>query len=171
MSNELESWRIKELLRLTERDYDQTSEFIRSIVGTISTTRGWSVTVWLAVLGVAIDQSSAELAIFAGILLLPFVLLDAYHSWLYSEALKHARAIEKLSASYYSAVEMGEDDEDLILDFEEMVGSHKFGLYRNFKRFQLPEIRRARPTLVFRYFYPGLIVAAFIASGLIALFG
>jgi hypothetical protein len=170
MINELESWRTKELLRLVERDYDQTGEFIRSIVGTISTTRGWSVTVWLALLGVAINQSSPALAVLAAFVLLPFGLLDAYHSWLYSEALKHARSIERLSAAYYSAVEMGEDDEDLILDFEEMIGSHRFGLYRNFKRFQWPEIRRARPALVFQYFYPGLILSGFIAAGLISLF-
>jgi uncharacterized membrane protein len=171
MSNEMGSARIAELLRLVERDYDQTSEFIRSIVGTISTTRGWAVTVWLAVLGVAINQSSPPLAIFAGLLLLPFALLDAYHSWLYSEALKHARSIEKLSAAYYSAIEMGEDDEDLVLDFEGMIGSHRFGLYRNFRRFQMPEIKRARPTLVFRLFYPGLIASGFLAAGLLALFG
>lgn len=163
--------RTKELVRLIERDYDQTSEFIRSVIGTISTTRGWAVTVWLALLGVAIDHSSPGLAILASFILAPFGLLDAYHSWLYSEALNHARALEKLTTAYYTALEMGEDDEDVGLDFEEALGSHKFGLYRNFRRFQLPEIRAARPQLVFRYFYPGLLASALLIAVLLTIFG
>lgn len=162
--------RTKELVRLVERDYDQTSEFIRSVVGTTSTTRGWAVTVWLAVLGVAINQSSPALALLAAAILLPFGLLDAYHSWLYSEALDHARSLERTSAAYYSALEMGDDDPDLVLDFEERLSAHSFGLYRNFKRFQLPEIKAARPQLVFHYFYPGLLGAALLTAALLLLF-
>ena len=163
--------RVKELVRLIERDYDQTAEFIRSVVGTISTTRGWAVTVWLALIGVAIDHSSVGLALLAGFILAPFGLLDAYHSWLYSQALNHARALEKLTIAYYSAVELGEDDEDVSLDLEEALGSHKFGLYRNFRRFQLPEIRNARPQVVFRWFYPGLAASALLIAVIIAIFG
>jgi hypothetical protein len=162
--------RITELVRLVERDYDQTSEFIRSVVGTTSTTRGWGVTVWLALLGVAIDHSSPGLAALASFILLPFGLLDAYHSWLYSEALKHARALEQVSNAYFVAVEGGEDDEDLVFDFESIIGSHRFGLYRNFRCFQLPEIKAARPQLVFRYFYPGLILTGLVVAGLITFF-
>ena len=162
--------RIAELVRLVERDYDQTAEFIRSVVGTTSTTRGWAVTVWLALLGIAIDHDSVGLALLAGFVLLPFCLLDAYHSWLYSEALKHARALERLSTSYYEAVESGEDDQELIFDFEASLGSHRFGLYQNFRRFQLPEIKAARPQLVFRYFYPGLLIASLVTVCLIAIF-
>jgi hypothetical protein len=55
-------------------------------------------------------------------------------------------------------------------DFEASLGSHRFGLYHNFQRFQLPEIRAARPQLVFHYFYPGLLLASLVAVGLIAIF-
>lgn len=160
--------RTQELLRLLERDYDQTSEFIRSVVGTTSTTRGWAVTVWLAILGVAIQQSEPALAVLASAVLLPFGLLDAYHSWLYGQALHHARSVEQLTAAYYRAVESGDDDEDLWLDFETDLATHEFGLYGHFRRFQLPEIKAARPELVFRYFYPGLIGAGVIVAVLIA---
>jgi hypothetical protein len=163
--------RTTELVRLIERESDQASEFIRSVVGTTSTMRGWSVTAWLAVLGVAIDKGSAGLALLAGFVVLPFALLDLYHSWLYSEALNHVRALEKVSAAYFSMVELGEDDEDLELDFEAKVGAFKFGLYRNFKKFQLSEVRRARPGLVFRLFYPGLIIGAFAIAAAIAFCG
>jgi hypothetical protein len=167
----LSDQRTEEMVRLVERDYDQTSQFIRSVVSTISTMRGWAVTVWLALLGVAVESATPGLAALAGIVLLPFGLIDAYHSWLYSEALKHARALERLSAAHFSAVEMGEDDEELVFDFEAMLGSYKFGLYRNFRRFQLPELRAARPQLVFRFFYPGLLLGGIVAAGLLAILG
>lgn len=159
-----------ELIRLLERDYDQTSEFIRSIVGTTSTTRGWAVTVWLAVLGFAIQQSEAALALLGSFILAPFALLDAYHSWLYGQALRHVRGIESLAADYYRAVESGPDDETLWLDLDADLAAHRFGLYSHFRRFQLPEITSARPQLVFRYFYPGLFATGLVAALLIALF-
>lgn len=163
--------RTAELVRLLERDYDQTSEFIRSLVGTISTTRGWAVTVWLALLGVAVQQDCPGLAVLASVALIPFGLLDAYHSWLYSQALRHARALEQLSADYYRALERGDDDEELVLDFETGMAAHRFGLYSHFRRFSLPELRTARPRLVFQWFYPGLFCAAIGVAILIGLLG
>ena len=163
--------RMAELVRLLERDYDQTGEFIRSLVGTISTTRGWAVTVWLALLGVAVQQESPGLAVLASVALVPFGLLDAYHSWLYSQALRHARRLEQLSADYYRAVERGEDDEELLLDFQTGMAAHRFGLYSQFRRFSLPELRTARPQIVFQWFYPGLVCTAIGAAILIGLLG
>jgi hypothetical protein len=164
-----EEKRRAELVRLLERDYDQTSEFIRSIVGTTSTTRGWAVTVWLAVLGFAIQQNQVALALLGSLVLAPFWLLDAYHSWLYGQALRHARGLEELAAAYYRAVESGEDDEALWPDLDAELAAHRFGLYSHFRRFQLPEIVSARPQVVFRYFYPGLFLSGLIAALLIAL--
>lgn len=159
-----------ELIRLLERDYDQTSEFIRSIVGTTSTTRGWAVTVWLAVLGFSIQQSDAALALLGSFIIAPFALLDLYHSSLYGQALGHARGIEDLVAGYYRAVESGPDDEDLWLDLDVNLATHRFGLYSYFRPFQLLKINSARPQLVFRYFYPGMFATGLLASLLIALF-
>lgn len=163
--------RTAELVRLLERDYDHTAEFIRSLVGTISTTRGWAVTVWLALIGVAVQQDCPSLALVASVALVPFGLLDAYHSWLYGQALRHARGLEQLSADYYRVVERGGDDEDLGLDFEAGMAAHRFGLYSEFRRFSLIELRTARPRLVFRWFYPGLLCAALAVAVLIALLG
>lgn len=160
-----------ELIRLAERDYDQTSEFIRSVVGVTSTTRGWAVTVWLAVLGLSLQQHQAALAVLGSFVLLPFALLDAYHSWLYGQALRHARHIENLTAAYYRAIESGEDDEELWSDLDVDLASHRFGLYSHFRRFALPEIRAARPKLVFQWFYPGLCGAGLLAALLILIFG
>jgi hypothetical protein len=162
--------RIGELVRLLERDYDQTGEFIRSTVGTVSTARGWAVTAWLALLGFAIQQHSPGLAALAAVVLVPFCLLDAYHSWLYGQALRHARSLERLTADYYRAVERGEDDEDLTLDFETAMAAHRIGLYSHFRRFAAPELLSARPQLVFRVFYPGLFVAALLTVVALAVF-
>lgn len=163
--------RIGELVRLLERDYDQTGEFIRSVVGSISITRGWAVTVWLALLGIGIQQTNAAFAVLASAVLVPFGLLDGYYSWLYSQALHHARALESLTADYYGAIEHGDDDEELVLDFEARLGAHRFGLYSHLRRFSLPELRSARPRLVFQAFYPGLILGGIGAATLILVFG
>jgi len=160
--------RTAELVRLVERDYDQTTEFIRSVVGTTTTIRGWAITVWLAVIGVAIERGSWELSLFAVTALLPFAFLDAYHSWLYSQALRHARALEDLSAAYYRAVERGEDDEDILLDFEASLAAHTFGMYSHFRRFEIPELRAARPRAVFFAFYPGLATVGLTVVAVIA---
>jgi hypothetical protein len=160
-----------ELLRLVERDYDQTAEFITSVVGTTSTTRGWAVTVWLAVLGVGVQQKSWALALVASVAVLPFALLDAYFSWLYGQALKHARALESLSSSYFRAIEAGEDDPDLVADLDAEFAAHRFGLYSHFRRFSIPELRSVRPRLVFEWFYPGLVAVAALAALLLVLVG
>lgn len=162
--------RVTELVRLVERDYDQTTQFIRSLVGTISVTRGWAVTAWLAVVGVGVQQKNAAIAVLGTFVLFPFGLVDAYYSWLYGQALRHARELENLSAEYYTAIEQGEDDAELLLDFEANLGAHRFGLYSHFRRFSLPEIRSVRPVLVFRVFYPCLFAAGVVAAVLISLF-
>lgn len=69
------------------------------------------------------------------------------------------------------AVERGEDDEELLLDFETGMAAHRFGLYSHFRRFSLPELRTARPRLVFQWFYPGLVCAAIGVAIIIGLLG
>lgn len=125
---------------------------------------------WLAVLGVAIQQQSWALALLASVAVLPFSLLDAYYSWLYGQALRHGRALENLSAAYYRAIEAGDDDADLVADFESEAAAHRLGLYAHFRRFSIPELRSVRPKLVFQWFYPGLVAIAALAAILIALF-
>lgn len=157
------------LLSLVTRDYDQTAEFIRSIVGTSATTRGWAVTVWLAVLGVGIQQNNWGLALLAAVAMAPFVVLDSYQSWLYGRALRHARALEKLEALSYVVIESGEDDPDLLDDLDTELAANRFGLYRSFKRFSVKELLAARPVLVFRVFYPGLAIVAAATALIIGL--
>ena len=51
------------------------------------------------------------------------------------------------------------------------MAAHRLGLYSEFRRFSLIELRTARPRLVFRWFYPGLLCAALAVAVLIALLG
>ncbi len=160
--------RIAEMVRLLEWDYDQTSDFIRSVVGSTSIARGWGVTAWLTVLGVGVQQESWLLALLAATAVFPFALLDAYYSWLYGQALRHGRAIEQLISRYYRAVESGDDDPELIADFEVAAAVHRFGLYSHFRRFSIPELKASRPNVVFHWFYPALVLVALVVAAVIA---
>jgi hypothetical protein len=66
-------------------------------------------------------------------------------------------------------IESAEDDPDLAADLDAELAAHRFGLYRNFRRFSVREVHHARPRLVFMVFYPGLVAIAAAAALLIGL--
>lgn len=158
----------REQIRLVENEYAQSGEFIRGVVGTSATVRGWAVTVWLAVLGIAVDSDSWGLAALAVAVIIGFALIDGYHAWLYVEALSYARRLEQIMAAYYSALFRADDDEAALEDLYEELGGHRYGLYRGFKRFELRELRRARPTVFFQVLYPTLVIVAAAVAALLA---
>lgn len=148
--------RQKELLRLVELDYARTSKFIEGLVATGATLRGWAITIWLAVLGVAFDRNTWELAALAAIVILVFAVVDGYHAWLYREAFEHARSLERISSSYYKSLGRGADDPDAKLDLREELEAHRFGLYANLRRFAPRTLLHARPAVFFWFLYPFL---------------
>lgn len=156
----------RELLRLVELEYQQAGEFIRSVVATTATIRGWAVTTWLALLGFAIERESAELSLLAIPLAGLFWFLDSYHSWLYRDALRYARSLERISSSYYDFLSRGDVDDDLEADLAEELGAHRFGLYSNFRRFAWTHLRAARPRIILLWFYTALVVGAIAVAAL-----
>lgn len=48
--------RAQKMLDLVELDYNQTSEFVRGVLGTATTIRGWAITIWLALAGFSVQQ-------------------------------------------------------------------------------------------------------------------
>src|SRR5437868_1929488 len=66
-----------ELKRLIELEYERTSKFIDGVIATTATIRGWAVTIWLAVVGVAFDRSVWELGVLAAIVAAVFMVIDA----------------------------------------------------------------------------------------------
>jgi hypothetical protein len=155
-------------VRLVELEYERTAKFIDGVISTSVTVRGWAITIWLAVVGVALTSNAWELAILAALVVFVFAFIDAYHAWLYWEALRRANELERLAGAYYETLGRNAEDEDAEIDLRVRLESHRFGLYRNFKRFRLRDLRFARPPIFFRVFYPILILTAIGAAAWIA---
>jgi hypothetical protein len=162
----------KELVRLVELDYDRTSKFIDGVIGTSATIRGLLITAWIAVITLAFDTSHWTLAAVSFAVVVVFGLLDAYHAWLYDQALKHATALEKLSQEYHRVFPRGEDDpigeRDLRTDLE----GYTFGIFTNIPQFKWKEwwkeLRKVRPVIVFQLLYPALLAVSIVATVVLA---
>lgn len=156
----------RERVRLVEIDYDNTNDFIKSLLTTSSTSRGVGITIWLALLGFAVQQGVWELAGLAVVVAVVFWYVDGYHGWLYAEAAKHARATEKVTSRYYDALSRGEDSQKVMLDFREELRFHRFGLFMNLRSFRARDIMEARPRLFYAILYPSLVlIAALVVAG------
>jgi hypothetical protein len=90
MSDELPD-RQAQLIELIERDYDATRSLIDSVVSTSVQLRVIGMTLTVALLGFAVDRSSFPVAFCAIASTLLFAYLDAYHGWIYAQALARAR--------------------------------------------------------------------------------
>lgn len=160
----------KERVRLVEADLALTNDFLKGVLATGTGLRGSAITIWLALVGFAFQQPLAELGLLAAIVAVVFLVADGYHGWLYSEAAKHARALERTLSIYYDALSRSEDDEDALLDFRKELRVRRFGLFLNLKdRFRLTDIASARPQLAYRLVYPALVVIALATWALVGL--
>jgi hypothetical protein len=146
------------LMPLIDLEYDRTAKFIDGVTATAATIRGWAVTVWLALLGVAFDHSVWELGALAAILAAVFLVMDGYHAWLYGEAMLRVTALERLEGANYDVLGRRAGDPDAEADLRIELEGHRFGLYRNFTRFRFRDLRYVRPYVFFRVFYPFLAV-------------
>lgn len=158
-----------ELIELIKMDYETTRSLIDGVVRTALALRGVGLTLVLAVLTVAVDASSVALTVcaLAGVGL--FLYLDAYHGWLYAEALKRAHELEHLLALRYKELERGGIDDDVTFDLDVALASHRFGQYSNFPRFRFRLLTRARPKAVYAILYgclAALSVGAMVYSSL-----
>ena len=158
----------EKLAGLVNVEYERTAKFIDGVTSTTATIRGWAVTIWLAVLGVAFSQSVWELAALAAAVALTFFVIDGYHAWLYGEALARANELERLSGAYYDSFGRLAGDVDAETDLRIRLETHVFGLYRNFKRFRAKDLWYVRPWVFFRLFYPLLVTIGVGAALLIA---
>lgn len=156
--------RQKELIRLVELDYERTTRFVQSLVTTGTTLRGWAITLWVGAIGVSFTTHQGVLSLLAAAVIAVFGLVDAYHSWLYEQAMRHARRVERVSALYFASLSRGDDDPDLQEDAQTAIEGHQFGLYTTFRRFHWRDLWFVRPRPFFRYLYPALIGVAFVAA-------
>jgi hypothetical protein len=150
-----------ERIRLVEVDLEKTNDFVKGILATGAALRGSAITIWLALVGFAVQQDLAELGLLAAVVALIFLVADGYHGWLYTEASKHARALERILSIYYDALSRGEDDPQALTLFRRELRTHRFGLFLNLKNsFSPKDLWSARPVLFYRGLYPALIVIA-----------
>jgi hypothetical protein len=145
------------LAEFIDVEYERTAKFIDGVTSTTATIRGWAVTIWLAVIGVAFSQTIWELAALAAAVALTFLVIDGYHAWLYGEAIARANELERLSGAHYDSFGRLAGDSEAETDLRVRLETHTFGLYRNFKRFGLKDLWYVRPWVFFRLFYPLLI--------------
>ncbi len=168
MENELEgdaqSDSLEAVLKLIDLDYERTSAFIESIVGTGTTIRGWGVTLWLGLLGFAVDRHRWQLAALAGAVTVAIALADAYHASLYRQALDHARMAENITSRYFAMLHHGDDDPDAERDLRVQLAGYRYGLYTNLWRFRLRDVWNAPPVAFFRVIYPLLVAGAAAAA-------
>lgn len=155
----------KERIRLVELDHEKTNEFIKGVVGVGGALRASAVTVWLALLGFAFQQSLAALALLAAVVVVVFMLVDGYHGWLYAQAATHVRAVERVTAAYYAALGSGGgEDEESVRAFREALRAHRFGFSDMRATMKPTFLWEARPKLVYRLVYPLLLVLALVAA-------
>jgi hypothetical protein len=164
---ELEEVDLKELNRLVELDYDRAAKFTEGITQREAAIRGLAVTLWTAVLGLAFNKTMWELAGLAALSSAVLMALDAYYSSLFTKVQAHASQLERISGLYYRAQRQNLAG-DASVDLELALTAYRFGHRRNIARTRLGDLLSVWDRMIFRLFYPFLIIAAVVAAVLIA---
>ena len=153
----------EELISLVRLDYETTRSLIDGVVRTSLALRGVGLTLVLALLTFAVENSSVPVALCGGVAVVLFMFLDAYHGSLYAHGLRRAHELEHILSLRYKELERAGLDADVSIDLDIALAEHRFGQYSNFPRFRLAFLRRARPLGVYVVLYGGLAALA-IAS-------
>ena len=161
----------KELVRLLELDYERTTKLTEGVIQSGITFRGWSITLTLALVAVAFERQLWQLGLVAVVLIVLFGLADAYHGWVYAEAMAHAQGTERILHLYYASLSRGEDDPVAVEEFEDALFAYKFGSFAEMKRFRPKDLLKARPLFVFVVSYVTLLLVALGATLVIGLGG
>jgi hypothetical protein len=153
-----------ELVALVRADYDATRSLIDGVVRTSLALRGLGMTLTLALLGYAVAHTSIALGLLGLASTWLFLYLDAYHGWLYDEARRRARAVERILRLRYKQLERGDEDPDVGRDLDHALAAHQFGQYLALPRFHWRLLRQARPRPVYVLLYGSLTALAIAAA-------
>lgn len=123
----------KEMLRLVELEYDRTTKFIDGWVGVTTSLRGWAITVWAGLIGIAFSAKIPALALLAVAAVVAFALVDAYYSSLYQQTLRRARELERITNQHFDALARGGDNARLGAAADSALAAHSYGLYTNMR--------------------------------------
>lgn len=155
----------EKLISLIRVDYETTRSLIDGVVRTSLALRGIGLTLVLALLTFAVENSSIPVALCGTVAVVLFMFLDAYHGSLYVQALRRAHELEHILSLRYKEVERAGLDTDVSIDLDIALATHRFGQYSNFSRFRLAFLLRARPLVVYVVLYGGL--AAFALASVV----
>lgn len=157
-----------ELFKQISDDQDRTAKFIDGNTTSVIAVRGWAITIWLALLGVAFSSKLWELAALDVVVVFVFAVIDGYHLSLYTEVLLHAKKLEWVTYLRYVALTTSSVDPDAKADLDNALEVLKVGVYSNLRRFKPRDIWYAQPTIFIRYMYPFLAAAALASAILVA---
>ena len=158
-----------ELIALIRVDYETTRSLIDGVVRTSLALRGVGLTLVLALLTFAVENSSVPVALCGIVAVVLFMFLDGYHGSLYAQGLRRAHELEHILSLRYKELERAGLDADLSIDLDIALAAHRFGQYSNFARFRVAFLRRARPVIVYVVLYGrlgGLAIASVVYSAL-----
>lgn len=154
-----------ELVRLLELDYDKTTELIEGVIGSSFTIRGWGIALVSALIGLTFQSQRWEVAGLASIITLLIAFLDAYHSWLYCQILRHAAIIEHVLSLYYAYLARGDDDRGAERDFQVALLAHHFGRFTEVqKKFHFGALGEIRPRAVILFLYMTLLTCVVVSG-------
>lgn len=156
----------KEMIRLVELDFDHTTKFIEGSVSTTTSLRGWAITVWAALIGVAFSQRLWVLAALAAIAIAAFAIVDAYYLFFYWQALFRARLLEDVTAKHYDALARGTDNPRTIAGADLALTTNRYGIYRSLRDLRFSHLLTVKPR-TFLIVYAILIAVAIISAVLL----
>jgi hypothetical protein len=159
-----EEMRRAELVALVRADYDATRSMIDGVVRTSIALRGVGMTLTLALLGYAVAHSSCVLGLVGLASTWLFLYLDSFHGWLYDEARRRARSVERVLRLRYQQLERGDEDPDAGRDLDRALAAHRFGQYLALPRFRWRSLGQARPRVVYLLVYGSLTALAISAA-------
>jgi hypothetical protein len=156
----------KEMLRLVELEYERTTKFIDGSVGTTTSLRGWAITVWAGLIGLAFTTKTPLLAFLAVVAVLAFAVVDAYSSSLYQQTLRRARELERITNDHFDALARGSDNPRVQTAADASLAAHNYGLYANMRAVRFRESILVKPQRFIAIY--AVLAAVAIVSGLIA---
>lgn len=158
----------REMLRLVELEYDRTTKFIEGAVGTTTSLRGWAITVWAGLIGVALSAKLPSLTVLAVLAVIAFAFVDFYYTSLYQQTLRRARQLERITNEHFDVLARGADNARLKPEADAALAAHSYGLYTNMRavgrRELLDSLRRPQ---MFFWIYVSLAATALLI-GLLA---
>lgn len=158
---------IDRLVELVRLDYDATLRAMHGFVQTGGQIRAAGIAAWGVVVGLALRDTSWELAVLTLGLVLIFGYADAFHAALYRRAFSRAVNLETLLDAYINVLGIDADDDEAEAQLLAKLETHRFGMNRSLGKLTWHHFLGASPRAVFRGIYPALLVTS---SALVVVF-